>query len=149
MLKRQLSLQESLGVRDYVLSFSQSIKTEAEKVLLQNIVFQNRPRKIRCVSFEHDWNLKPEHKVISDAIMTLSGIVSELKIQSFRDPMSVHLKYYIMHLLSCLKSGLAIYGQNQKIIIDKNTVMSEEKTIKVAKDIINLGSAPSENLNVC
>lgn len=141
MLKRQLSLQESLGVREYVLNLSAGIQLPDEQNLLRNIIFQNRPRKIRCVSYDHDWSMKPEYKVISDAIMCLSGIVSELKIQAFRDPMSVHLKCHMVHLLSCLKSGLAIYGRNQAVIIDNNTVMSEEKTIKVAKDIMNLNSA--------
>lgn len=148
MLKRQISLQESLGVRDYVINLSTSIKNDAEKTLLQNIIFQNRPRKIRCVSFNHDWNMKVEYKIVSDAIMALSGIVSELKIQTFKDPMSTHLKNHMMHLLTCLKSGLAVYGRKEAISMDINNILSEEKTMRVAKDIMNLGSVPSESSNV-
>lgn len=146
MLKRQLSLQESLGVRDYVLNFSSGIKDEAEKVLLQNIVFQNRPRKIRCVSYDHDWNMKPDHKVVSDAVICLSGIVSELKIQNFKDPMSIHLKHHMLYLLTCLKSSLAVYRKEACALQDVQNVFSEEKTLRVAREIINLvNSAVSEN----
>lgn len=144
MLKRQFSLQESLAVRDYVLKISEGIKIEAEKALLKNIVFQNRPRKIRCISYDHDWIMKPDYKVVSDAITSLSGTVSELKIQTFRDPVSIHLKTHMIYLLGCLKTGLAMYGRKEVLSFDTNTVMSEEKTIKLAKDIIGLNSAPEK-----
>jgi hypothetical protein len=144
MLKQQFEKQNTLNLQQYVEDYSNCIQNEKEKVLLQNIIFHNIP-KIKCIPYDFDWNVCKDFRVVSRAILKMTTINTELKICIFNDPMSIHIRNHMTHVLNTLKSGMYSYGCTNppcKIACDVGC----DKIMSLAQQVMGLQKVKVEEI---
>jgi hypothetical protein len=104
MLKRQFHLQKTLDLKDYIATNVKNINV-AERTIVKNIIFHNII-KTRCVYFQYKWDMHPDMKIVSSAMIKIEGIASELRKHKLLDPTSIHLMNHITFIRNTLKEGI-------------------------------------------
>lgn len=108
MLKQTLQ-QQKIDIACYIFEYTFNIKNIVERELLTKIIFEGKP-KVRYISWDYNWGIKQDFQSVCDALIHLSGITIELNMLNWKEPTSIYMKNYIVHIFKTLKDGLIAYG---------------------------------------
>jgi len=103
--------ENEVDIKKYIMKLSQNIIIQSEKNDIIKIIFSKSQRHtVKCIQFDFNWIIKPEFKIVEDALIKLSSIITLLKTCKFKDNYSICIVQHMIFLNKILKEGLITYG---------------------------------------
>lgn len=136
MLKQQLHKKDNVDVAEYITNYASNIKNQKEGSYFMDIVFNGQTRA-KYLPFDYNWSILPSYEIVVQALIRLSGTVTELKRHEWRDPAVIYLVNHVSYIFGLLKDGLIAFGCKRPPKRVELTTTSDT-ILEMAQQVVNM-----------